>query len=430
MEPMASFIQYRISTFFMVLMLLHLLPLNYSKRKSIGIGIFCFVSTGILDHYYFFADIGREYYGLITMCEIVIVQSCALILSRYRDFRTLFIGFSTSVFVLAGNIAFILSYIYLENIYIAIAIEIAINVVLLVVMIIQIRGMLFGFFEEKISGWPALCLIPALYYIIVSVLAAWPNNLGDSINDIIAVILILIHIPISYLLIIRMLQQIIDKNALKRDNDLLGTYTNRLKYESQNMINNEIKTATMRHDMRHVATMIESFLEAGNQDEVKRILSDLNSRLDSLKEEHFCANIAIDGIVRSCLVLASKEGVDLKSNIELPRNLDINEFEFATVVSNLLENAVYAAAKVKDADKKKVYIKCGIYKKQMTMMITNTFEIMPVIDEKTGFPLGKVQDGHGFGLRSVKVFVDKHNAIFEYSVENNLVVARMTFKYE
>lgn len=94
------------SCFFMSIYFLSFLLLKYSKRKSVLICIFA-VALSVL------CEILRIYQAfdaawpklIVTIGNILTLQLTAVFLSKRKNSYAVFIGFSSSIFVLAGNIA-------------------------------------------------------------------------------------------------------------------------------------------------------------------------------------------------------------------------------------------------------------------------------------------------------------------------------------
>ena len=96
-----------------------------------------------------------------------------------------------------------------------------------------------------------------------------------------------------------------------------------------------------------------------------------------------------------------------------------------TVISNLLENAVLAAAQVMPIQKRHVKISVHMIKDQIIVEIDNTFDGILTIDEKTGLPFAVPEDGHGYGMKSVQTFSTKHDAIFDFSSKDHKAIMRL-----
>lgn len=90
----------------------------------------------------------------------------------------------------------------------------------------------------------------------------------------------------------------------------------------------------------------------------------------------------------------------------VPKELPFNDYEFATVIANLLENAMKCVEEFEEKEKR-VEIKIECTQEHVLIHIQNEFEKEIFFDEQTGFPHSKAGYGHGLGMQSVQIFSDK-----------------------
>lgn len=90
-------------------------------------------------------------------------------------------------------------------------------------------------------------------------------------------------------------------------------------------------------------------------------------------------------------------------------DLWLEEQDTVSLLANLLDNAIEACEK--QEDERKIWIKLVMEKRQFVLSIRNTvFE--PVIIENNEIPTSKEDQGkHGFGLRNVRMILDKYEGM-------------------
>ncbi len=425
-SPEFMFLQYRISMSYLLAFQLLFLSPRYTKRKSFCIAACCFLLTGILDYLFFFTRKGVENQHLMTAVQFLIVQAAAFILCCYRDFRTLFVGISSSTYVLPGNIISTGLFIYKGSIGIALLVQIMIHAALLAGIAFLMHGNQIDEMEEYTRLWRTLCLIQVLFYAVIYVTIFWPSDIYLVKSNWIAVILILILMEMTNVLMIKLISQQHVEAELVRNNQFLETYAEGLRREAAIMRREEERMKIFRHDSRHVCQTMYTYLENGEIEQVLKILKEMNVKLQAAPLKKYCENIVINGIVAGCMQRAEKENIKFISKIDMPKEMGmINEFELATVISNLLNNALYAAAKVEDLEERKVKIQMFPVKGQLILGITNTFAGTCRFSKETGLPISDKGKNHGYGLRSVKAYAEKNHAIFQYSIESGCFCVRL-----
>lgn len=286
-NPLFLLWQYRISMMFLMTFQLLFLHLRYNKYISGMIVLGSLVCTGVLDYLYFMTELWPDDFLVITVMEIVIVQITAYVLSEYRDFRVLFTGISSSTYVLPGNIISMAVFAYKHKIWLALLIQIAIHLALLVLLIVALRRYYLAEMETDTKSWKNLCMIPALFYAEIYTLACWPNSIYDRNDNWLSVFLSIILMGVIYIMLIKDFSKQRMENELERSNEFLETYAEGLRREADIFRESEENLRLLRHDSRHVYQMIGLYLEEGNTEQIKALLEQMDAKLESISIKHF-----------------------------------------------------------------------------------------------------------------------------------------------
>lgn len=421
MEKENMFILYRISMLFLLLFIYLFLSLRYKKVTTITMLIISFILSGFIEYYQFFSNPNDIESLLATLINIVLIQGTVFLISYFRDFRALFTGISAAAYVLLGNVVSIISWYVFKSNLIAIIIQITIHLLILILANKYLKDKYHFELENRKFGWGQLCLIPALFYIIIYSLAIWPSNIEQTPSNSVGIIFILLNSGITYTIISKLFYQQRIDDILERNNEFLKPYFASLRREIELTKAKEEQTAILRHDIRHTNNLIISYLKTNQVQQIYQLLNQVNHNLNETKPKIYCENKIINSIITSYILKAKENNIDFNMIIDVPQNLNsINEFELAIVLSNLLENAINATIKL-PSQERKVQLKLYPVKNQLLLDITNTFKDKYQFSPNTGLPLSKNGEGHGYGLRSVKAYTEKWDAIFDYTIENNSI---------
>lgn len=419
------FWQFRVSIIFLLAFVAVFLPLRYGKRMT-GLILFgCFLVTGVLDYFYLIVKQNEVFPVVLTVTEIVVVQITPFFISRYRDFRAMFVGFTAAAYVLAGNIASSILYLAGFSLVVNTVCQCIVHALLLGVLAWKIRESFLISLKNTDLQWGKLCLIPAMFYVAVYTISMWPANIYRHPENLVGVCCILVLMVSSYIMIIQMFVGLKQEEELKRSVEYLENYASRLKSEADTIQEKEMEAAVIRHDLKHYSILIHSYLEEGRKEEIRELLKELNEHMNEMRAVRYCENLSVNGVVSHCEKQAKKQGIRFEADIEVPQKMQINEFEFATVVSNLLENAVNAAGLVKDERLRFVRISAWGIKGQLFLHISNGCAREPEILESTGFPVSNGGERHGYGMLSVQAFVKKNNAMFDFASEDQVFHVKM-----
>lgn len=415
---------YRISALFMMFFLYAFSVLHFDKKKTVMILAGCYLLTGLLE-WRDFIVMGQTQYSVYTLVlQILLVQVTSFIISAYRDFRALFTGIVSSTYVLTGNVLGIAVYAYTGKALAGFAIQIILHGVVLLFLALTIRK---DYLEEMViveSGWLQLCAIPGLFYLICYSIVIWPVKITERIENVIPAMLVLLLMTAIYYIIVKLFSQQRHSAQLEHDREHLESYALSLKREAELMEEKEV--AIVRHDMRHYFGLLESYLEEEDYGKMREMIANAQDNIHKSHHKRYCDNVAINGIVRRWATYAKEENVTFIYDIDIPAQFEDHQFEFelAAVLSNLLENAIRAAGKTVQKEGR-VKFKMFPTKGRLGVEICNTFDRKQTRDKKTGFPISQPRKGHGYGLQSVKLFVDKHHAIWDYSMEEDVISMRI-----
>lgn len=415
MIPVMMFWQFRISMAFLLLFLVLFLPLRYGRLVTGACLLGCFLITGIIDYGFFLVNRNARVPIILTVAEIAVVQVTPFLISRYRDFRTLFVGFTAAAYVLAGNVVSSLLFVAGVNLFANILCQCLVHTLILGILVKKIRSGALESLERGGRHWRRLCIIPAMFYTAVYAISTWPANIYEQPENFLGVCCMVILMVCSYVMVIQLSVAQRRDDDLKRSMEYLENYAGCLKHEADTIQEKETAAAVMRHDLKHYSILINSYLEEGRIEEVRRLLQELNEHVNETRTVRYCENLAVNGIVAHCARQAAERHVRFEASMEIPQKMKINEFEFATVVSNLMENAVNAAAQAQEPELRFVKASARGVKGKLVFHISNGCVKEPEISGATGLPLSSNGESHGYGMQSVRAFAKKNEAMFDFA---------------
>lgn len=422
---MFNFLLYRVSIFFLLGILLLLLPRRYGWGKTLAALAVCLVVTRVIDWYTLLHCPNDGYSLLGTVIEIVTVQATAFYISSYRDARALFTGLSAAALVLPGNIVATVVHLVTPGPVAPLAVQVCIHSLLLLCLWRLIRTDYRLALQSSIPFWRELCLIPALCYGALFALSVWPSNIYACPQNAVASIVILLLMLAAYLLVITLYRQQVQEIQLSNAVEHLQQYAGTLKQSLEEQRKAELSVTVLRHDLRHYMTLARSYFDAGDTEAIDALFEKIGVEAESTRVEHYCANVAIDGALRRFAAMADKRGVRFLCEAEIPEALPFDEFAFAAVLSNLVENAIQAAAELPAAKQPYVQFTAHTVKSQLAVSIANPYQAKPEVSLQTGLPLTQKGEGHGYGMRSVQAFARSTGATFDYDMQGQVFHVRL-----
>lgn len=423
-------IYYTISYIYVLLFIYLFIPHRFPKRKTV---LICFSSFLLLKlpnylKLYLFADSGLCYF-LVTLFQIAITQSTALVIARTRDSRSLFLGLSASNYVIAGSVTACILHIYTGSIPFAIAGCLAVHTGILVFLYAKIRDVCLSFCERRsIRSLWELCLIPVFFYCGFSSLAFFPYTFYDNPASIPGAVFFLITMFVSYVAVLHYLEDELNSADIYWKNALFESQIKSLEKQYRLAGQAAQGMRILRHDMRHFAGMIDSLLEQKEYDKIRELAGHLSESAHEHKISVYCKNIIANSVLSDMMEKARACGVDVNLDALIPETIPVNDYELASTIANLLENAIdCAGALAQEKRRVDVRLRCGA--DHLLIQISNPCEKEIVFDPLTGLPESTRGKGHGFGMKSVSAFSDKIGGQLGCYCENHCFFVLMVAKF-
>lgn len=399
---------YMISHIFLMLFMYLFIVRRYSKRKTAAacISSFFILCTTDCIKLNLFPD-AEWCYTIVTIFQIFVTQFTGLFISKKRDSKALFVGLSASNYVIVGSVASSVFHIWTGNEFFALAASAAVHAGILLVLMRKTQKTWIKFqYKESFKNWWELCLIPVLFYCSFSFFAFFPTTLYDNPENIIGVMVLIVTMLTSYVVAFRYVESESERADTYWKNVMFESYIKGLENQYYLVEQSEKNLRILRHDMRHYSNMIDTLLEQGEYNEIKRVTAHINTVVDENKIKKYCENLIANVILSRVMEKAQMLSVDVRKDIVIAKEITVNDYEFALVLANLFENALDC---VKDFEKERKYMDVKIHCEGDHLLIDmkNEYDKEIVFDSFTGLPKSKKGGSHGWGMQSVQAFSDK-----------------------
>ena len=194
-----------------------------------------------------------------------------------------------------------------------------------------------------------------------------------------------------------------------------------LKQERENYVmelaRSEIeKIKELRHDMKNHYTFMSYLVEEGRTEELKEYFEQYSTELYDALQFSLCGNYAIDYILNFEIRRARARSVEIDYKILVPPQLPFEDKDLCSLLTNILDNAIEAAAKMED---KTVELK---------LEWTNDVFLIHCSNATDRFTEGKISShlpttkdnrvAHGYGMKIIRSVVKKYNGVVKINVKD------------
>ena len=191
--------------------------------------------------------------------------------------------------------------------------------------------------------------------------------------------------------------------------------------EIENMRLVETQTAIYKHDMRHHLNVIDGFLSAGKPQQAREYIQSVQADVETITRKRFCENEIVNLLCASFMGKAKRQGITLKVDAKLPKQLPVSDTELCSLLSNGLENALNAAGRMEPPGNW-VELYCGVQLHQLLIEIKNPYAGEVVL--RDGLPISK-REGHGYGCRSISTIAEQNRGLCSFQAKNGIFTLRV-----
>lgn len=421
------FIFKRISFFYLLLHISLFTRLRYGKVRTAMILGGCFALESLADYLLLFRITKEPLGWLALLAEIAIVQTGAWLVSEYRDMRAIFTGVSAAVYVLPGDFLCQLVPSGMEHGFLlALMIQISAHSLILFCLAKISRKDWLSELQFKDTNWFLLSIIPIMLYLIMcslcepGIAATIPRD-GNTLS----VFLLLLLTGTTNLVTMILLSWKTRSMKKERDAAMLRACAEGMQKNIEILQEKSMEFQRIRHDRKHYDQMILSLMDEGKYREAREAVSRQVQSPAVVRTKLLCENAAANAVLSVYAQRAEDAQVQFDCKADIPALEHIDEYGFATVLANLLDNALRAACAVPEADKRTIQINIRPVKGMLILQIKNPYRGEIRISPESCLPESDRGEGHGIGLLSVEAFVQKYDGSCSFSSESGLFSAQI-----
>jgi len=175
--------------------------------------------------------------------------------------------------------------------------------------------------------------------------------------------------------------------------------------------------AQWKHDYQGQLRLIGALIEQEDYSELKQFAADLISDLPSSASLLFSGNRTMDAVISLRMIDAKRQNIRFETTLFLPDPIPLNDVVFASLVGNLLDNAIEACRKV-PPEKAEIRFEIKPWKQMMCIFCSNTSNGKYVNGKQGNLLSTKIQEGHGVGIRRIKEIVSQAGGACQFIPED------------
>lgn len=414
-EYVLGVLNYETVLLFGVLVSIAFAGVDHHKRNNFHLLLFC-IGITILQFTIFALfemDITAKLYPVIVHIPLIL-------LIHYVYKRPFFMSISavTAAYLCCQSRRWIGSFfLYVfDNTAVWYAIQILVTIPLLYLLIRFVAKPVYRLMQQAKRSQILFGIVPLFYYIFDYSTTVYSDLLYQGAKA--AVEFIPSVMSIAYFGFIVMFSVEIQRKAkAEEEQRILAMQVNEATRELSGLRQSQSKAAIYRHDLRHHLRYLESCLRKENTDEALTYIRDIDHSIDESQYIRYCENETVNLILSSYAVSSEKSGIHFSAKADISEKdfQNVSSVDLCVILGNIIENAIQACNKVNG--EKYISIETRRQNNRIFWRICNPYSGEVRFD-------GKLPStdaiGHGIGLKSVAMIVEKLQGLYEFSAVNNI----------
>lgn len=188
--------------------------------------------------------------------------------------------------------------------------------------------------------------------------------------------------------------------------------------EQKAMKDGYVKDAKRMHDMKHVLLYLQKCIAEKDTEKAEEYLKTYTEDVIKSQKKIWTGFSEIDFSVNYYYQMMQEKGISFSIETDV-HDIPMEELDLMIIFGNLLDNAMTAAEKCNQGEKR-VYLKLQTINEMFFLKVENSMNQMP--EKKNGRFLSSKAESeyHGWGIENVKRIVEKYNGDiqFEYTEKN------------
>lgn len=302
-------------------------------------------------------------------------------------------------------------------------VQVIIFIIVLTAIWFFVRSFFMTVLRYTSSGWFIMDLSLLIYALMIYMM----DVIFDSYN----MTPVQVGLEILMLVIFIAILLIITRTLGEKEEDfaqrMLEEQKKAISEQAINFRENEKKISILRHDMRHDIAIVTQLIEEGRIEEALQTLKATDDALERSKTVKYCENVYINATFVLLQRKARKEGFDIIYKTDIREGESLDTHQLAIVLSNLIENAINACAKLEDISERYIEVSARDTGFSLILRITNSFDGNITFDNN-GYPVAG-KEGHGIGTKSVTEFIRANDGMIDYSADGNKFTVKVLVNY-
>lgn len=402
-----------------------LFPRKQSVKKVYIVG--WILLNFCIAHFVLLPNIWQSLLGM----GVMLLMSCIMLEGKTEQKMLVIIAcnvFMILVSMLRGRITFFLSGKSINEISIQGSESLArvLGIVLTNTLYLVTAYILTRFFHDKIKLKKEEYIIIIIFYIIFLIVVllsiAMSRNVDFSLIWQKTFLILDMLMFIANIIVLKMIFHINQQNHYEMENALLHMQITQQEKRIREEEKNYREVQLLRHDLKRYLVTYRQLLQDGKYEVIE---ADIDKILGKRLNTNHCVyteNTILNAVI--CEKMEQCSIKNIKIEVQVNADKDMDSIEYGVVLSNLLDNAIEAEEQEKE-ENRYICLNIGVEQNMIHLVMSNYISESVLQNNVLLETSKKNKQLHGIGLRGVKEFVNNKEGEIEIFEENHMFVVHI-----
>ncbi len=402
-----------------------LFPRKQSVKKVYIVG--WILLNFCIAHFVLLPNIWQSLLGM----GVMLLMSCIMLEGKTEQKMLVIIAcnvFMILVSMLRGRITFFLSGKSINEISIQGSESLArvLGIVLTNTLYLLTAYILTCFFHDKIKLKKEEYIIIIIYYIIFLIVVllsiAMSRNVDFSLIWQKTFLILDMLMFIANIIVLKMIFHINQQNHYEMENALLYMQITQQEKRIREEEKNYREVQLLRHDLKRYLVTYRQLLQDGKYEVIE---ADIDKILGKRLNTNHCVyteNTILNAVI--CEKMEQCSIKNIKIEVQVNADKDMDSIEYGVVLSNLLDNAIEAEEQEKE-ENRYICLNIGVEQNMIHLVVSNYISESVLQNNALLETSKKNKQLHGIGLSGIKEFVNNKEGEIEIFEENHMFVVHI-----
>lgn len=189
------------------------------------------------------------------------------------------------------------------------------------------------------------------------------------------------------------------------------------------------RTNAIGHEVKNQIMVMNLLYQEKDYERLGKYLQKLSQMSSEIRRLQFCKHPLLNIILRSYSARMEEADIDFQVQSALPEQVGIEEEDLASLLVNLLNNAMEGSNKLKASHKRYVKLRLHLQENYFVIYCENSYS-GGILESKNGKIKSSKQNklSHGYGIRKMEQIAAKYHSILDITYTDKIFYVRTALK--